>query len=136
RTIPLSGNVACPSISILGSLPGGVVGVPYSQLLTGNGGTAPYVFTRSGGVLPAALGLASGGTVSGVPTTAGSSSATIKATDSNGCFAQTSFTIAIIAATVTAAPTSLGFGGVTVGSPVTLPVTITNTSAFAVLLMP
>ncbi len=47
---------------------------------TATGGTAPYTFTASG--LPAGLSLSSGGTISGTPTTAGTYTVTVTATDS------------------------------------------------------
>src|SRR5262249_8100042 len=77
----------------------------------------------------------SSGTVSGGPTAAGSYPVTIRATDANGCSGEASYTIGVIAATLAANPTSLPFGVVTAGSPVSLPVTITNTSSFSVTLI-
>jgi len=136
RTVSLAGNVSCPTISISGSLPNGIFGAAYAQTLIGNGGTDPYTFTTSSGGLPPGLLLGSSGTVSGSPTAAGSYSATIRATDANGCFGEASYTIGIIAASLTAAPSSLNFGVVIADSPTSLPVTITNTSGFAVTLLP
>ena len=52
RTVALSGGSACQVISIAGLLPGGAVGVPYSQLLTASGGVAPYAFSIATGTLP------------------------------------------------------------------------------------
>src|SRR5262249_40129613 len=79
RTISLTGNVACATITILGTLPGGIVGATYSQGLSASGGTEPYTFT--GGVgLPAGLMLLPGGSVSGLPTASESSNVTIRAT--------------------------------------------------------
>src|SRR6185503_1718381 len=49
RTVTLTANVACPAITILGSLPAGIVGAGYSQTLVATGGTDPYTFTVSGG---------------------------------------------------------------------------------------
>src|SRR5262249_24530663 len=45
KTIPLSGNVACPTVTVLGSLPNGILGAPYSQSLSATGGADPYTFT-------------------------------------------------------------------------------------------
>jgi hypothetical protein len=135
RTVSLTGNVACPAITISGSLPNGIFGAAYSQTLIGSGGTSPYTFTTSSGALPPGLSLGSSGTVSGSPTATGSYSATIRATDANGCFGEASYTIGIASATLSANPTSLSFGGVTAGSPAPLPVTITNTSGFTVTLI-
>lgn len=58
------------------SLPGGVAGQSYSQVLTATGGTLPYTWslTEGSGPLPPGLALSSGGTISGIiNTTTGSS---------------------------------------------------------------
>jgi hypothetical protein len=62
------------------SLPGGTVGVPYSQTLTASGGTSPYTWSLASGTLPAGL-TRSGATISGTPTTAGTYSFTVGVTD-------------------------------------------------------
>src|SRR5208282_1811715 len=57
---------------------------PYSAALSATGGSGTYTFAVSAGSLPAWLALnASTGVLSGTPTTTGSSSFTITATDSN-----------------------------------------------------
>jgi hypothetical protein len=58
------------------------VGAPFSYTLTGGGGVAPYHFAVSSGTLPAGMSLTSGGVLSGVPTTAGTSTIMIRITDS------------------------------------------------------
>lgn len=63
------------------TLPNGTVGTPYSAVIGVSGGTSPYSCTITAGTLPAGLSL-SGCTVSGTPTTAGSATVTVKATDS------------------------------------------------------
>jgi hypothetical protein len=63
------------------TLPGGTVGVPYSAPIGVTGGTSPYSCSITSGTLPAGLSI-SGCTVSGTPTTAGSSTVTVKVTDS------------------------------------------------------
>jgi len=56
----------------------------YSQTFSAAGGTAPYTYAVSTGTLPAGLSLnASTGVLSGTPTTLGSSTFTVKATDSS-----------------------------------------------------
>jgi hypothetical protein len=86
------------------SLPGGQVGVAYSQTLSASGGTTPY--TWSSGVLPAGLSLAtSTGVVSGTPTSAASGSAvTFTVTDSGTPTQSKSATLSL---TIAAAPTPL-----------------------------
>jgi hypothetical protein len=55
----------------------------YSAALTATGGTAPYSFTLGNGTsLPAGLALSSAGSISGTPTTAGSTTFTVDVTDS------------------------------------------------------
>lgn len=73
-----------PALTFTGSLPNGVVGQPYSQVLQASGGVAPYTYAVTAGTLPAGLTLSTGGVVSGTPTTPGASSFTVTATDSEG----------------------------------------------------
>ena len=47
------------------SLPGAGVGVAYSQALSASGGTAPYLWSVTAGVLPTGLTLSSAGVISG-----------------------------------------------------------------------
>jgi hypothetical protein len=63
------------------TLVSGTVGSPYNQTITASGGTSPYAFAVSGN-LPAGLTLSSAGVLSGTPTTAGTSSFIVQATDS------------------------------------------------------
>jgi len=67
----------------LPTLPGATVGVPYSATIGVSGGTAPYACTQTGGTLPPGLALSAGCVVSGTPTTVGSSTVQVKATDSS-----------------------------------------------------
>ena len=74
----------------------GVVGNAYTSTLTATGGTAPFTWTRFGGVLPAGLSLNPGtGVVSGTPTAAGNSTVTFTVTDSTGKTATGSVSFAI-----------------------------------------
>jgi hypothetical protein len=63
-------------------LPNGTQGIAYSQTFTASGGTAPYTFAITAGALPAGLSL-TGATLAGTPTTDGSVSFTITATDAS-----------------------------------------------------
>ncbi|MFN8639973.1 MAG: putative Ig domain-containing protein, partial [Dehalococcoidia bacterium] len=68
----LSGDaLAAPPAIAPASLPGGQVGVAYSQTLSASGSTAPYTWTVSAGSLPAGLTLSTAGVISGSPTTPG-----------------------------------------------------------------
>jgi hypothetical protein len=90
------------------TLPGGWPGVPYSEVLTASGGTAPYTFVVSGTLPP---GLASSATqptltISGTPTTVGCFPFTVTVTDFNGCSTSITSTICV----ATGAPTLSGWG--------------------------
>jgi len=81
---PSNTTTTSPSVTINTiSLASGTVGTVYSQTLTASGGTAPYTWTLSSGTLPAGLTLSTAGVISGTPTTIGTSSFTVTATDSS-----------------------------------------------------
>ena len=84
------------------SLQAGQVGAAYSTMIQATGGTTPYHWSVSSGTLPAGLTLsATTGTISGTPTTSGSSTFTAKVTDSTSPTAQTatkSLTITVASA--------------------------------------
>jgi formylglycine-generating enzyme required for sulfatase activity len=65
------------------SLPNGVVGTEYSQTLAATG-TASITWNVESGALPADLSLAATGSITGTPTTAGTSIFTVKATNAAG----------------------------------------------------
>jgi hypothetical protein len=68
------------------SLPNGDNSWPYNAKLKANGGVPPYTWTKTSGNLPSGLNLISSGgsneSIAGVPTATGTSSFTIKVTDS------------------------------------------------------
>lgn len=68
-----SDGPTAPPLSIVNtSLAAGVVGVPYSEVLTAAGGSGTRRWTVQSGSLPPGLTLLSSGALSGTPTTAGS----------------------------------------------------------------
>lgn len=69
-------------VTVGGTLPNACCEVPYSRQLTSTGGTAPRTFSLVSGTLPPGLTLSAGGLVSGTPTTGGTYTFTIRATDS------------------------------------------------------
>jgi hypothetical protein len=78
------------------TLPAPTAGVHYSRALTAAGGSAPYTFSVASGALPAGLSLSSGGVLSGTPTTAGTNTATIHATDAHGFVGTRQYTLRVL----------------------------------------
>ncbi len=65
-TAALSITINPPNLQITtSSLPAGIVGTTYSQVLAASGGTPPYGWSIASGSLPAGLTLAANGTISG-----------------------------------------------------------------------
>ncbi len=64
------------------TMPHAIEGIPYSQTISGTGGTLPYRWEAL--VAPAGLSLSSNGTVSGSPADSGSSRFAVVLSDSNG----------------------------------------------------
>ena len=97
NNINTCGVSVCPIITVNpATLPNGSVGTPYNQTVSASGGTAPYFFSVSSGALPTGLILnSSTGAITGTPTTAGTFTFTITATDANGCTGSRQYTITI-----------------------------------------
>jgi hypothetical protein len=89
---------ACAEITFLQpGLPPGRVGDAYNQ----NIGVLPfgnYTFAVVSGTLPAGLALANDGALSGTPTTAGTSTIVVRATEANACANTIAYTLVINAA--------------------------------------
>jgi hypothetical protein len=78
--------------------PSGEVNVAYSDQLSVTGGTSPYAWSVSAGTIPPGLTVsASGGLLSGTPTSAGSYSFTVQVTDSSSLTSTEAVTLTIIA---------------------------------------
>jgi type II secretory pathway component PulJ len=103
---------ALPSISTASPLPAGTRLNPYSTTVAGTGGTGPYSWSATG--LPAGLSISAGGVISGTPTTAGTTSASVTLTDFAGATATTSLSITI-AAGPSISSVTLANGGSTQG---------------------
>jgi aqualysin 1 len=69
-----------PLVITTSSLPDGTVGQFYNQTLQATGGTGSYAWTILSGSLPANLNLSAGGTISGSPTSTGTSTFTVQVT--------------------------------------------------------
>jgi hypothetical protein len=99
-------SIAPFAITTPSPLPAGVAGVSYSQMLAVSGGRPPYVWSAASGALPAGLTLSTGGLVSGVPITYGSSAFSVVVTDAGGLTASQSFSLTINPAPLTIATVS------------------------------
>lgn len=88
----------CPTLSIAPlSLPPLIVGVPFSQTFVASGGTAPYTYNVTGGVLPPGLTLNPLlGELSGIPSTAGAFNFTITAIDALGCAVSAPYAVQVV----------------------------------------
>jgi hypothetical protein len=120
NTVNACGVMLCPIITVNpATLPNGTVGTAYNQIITATGGTAPYTFAVSIGALPTGLTLnPATGAITGSPTTAGTFTFTITATDVNGCSGSRLYEVTIA---------STGCAAITL-SPATLPPGQVNTA--------
>ena len=93
-TLPLTVTDSVDPLAITTtSLPGGVVGSPYSANLGAEGGVQPYTWSATG--LPAGLQISAQGQISGTPTAASTSRVTFTLTDATSTAVQTVLTISI-----------------------------------------
>ena len=91
-TVKVSAQPVLPVITS-GTPPAtGTVGTPYTFTFTATGQPAP-TFKLASGALPAGLKLSSGGALAGTPTKAGTSSFSVKATNSTGSTTSTVYAI-------------------------------------------
>jgi VCBS repeat-containing protein len=105
-TITINAQVAVSTTS----LPVGFINSSYNQTLAATGGQTPYTWTILTGTLPAGLTInPSVGSISGIPTTAGTSPFISQVRDANQISATKSLTITIIAQ-VAVGTTSLAIG--------------------------
>jgi sugar lactone lactonase YvrE len=89
--------VVAPRVLAISSsaLPAATAGRSYTKTLTASFGTAPYRFTIVGGSLPAGLQLSGNGTISGTPTTPGTSSLTFRVTDARNATATRTLSLTV-----------------------------------------
>jgi hypothetical protein len=81
--IPLTENLPTVLSILNSSLLGGTIGLAYTEIPQAAGGAPPYAWSISSGSLPNGLAINSAsGAITGTPTTAGTSSFTLKVTDS------------------------------------------------------
>ncbi len=105
-------TIDCPALTLAPAspLPGGTVGTAYTQTISASGGAGAYAFARTAGTLPPGVSLSAAGQLSGTPTTAGTYSFTVTATDTNGCTGSQVYSVTMVCPVLTLAPTSLPFG--------------------------
>ena len=112
HSLALASKLVCPTITLApAKLPNATVGDSYRRLVTANGGAAPYGFRVVAGDLPPGLTLSRGGALSGTPTTAGSFTFAVRATDANGCQSRVIYTLQICSL-ITVSPGVLAMGQV------------------------
>ena len=89
--------VLCPALTITpGSLANASLNAPYSASIVAAGGAPAYNYLLISGTLPNGLTLdAVTGAISGTPVSTGSSTFTVKVTDSEGCQGEKTFTISV-----------------------------------------
>lgn len=132
NTIPADIYAGAPAALVVDTsgLNNGTVGTAYSQALVASGGTAPYTWSITSGSLPGGLSLnASSGAITGTPTAAGTSSFTVRVTDSASATASKSLSIVIAIYNNAPVLASIGSKSVTAGS--TLQFTVSATDADA-----
>ncbi|TMQ69057.1 MAG: hypothetical protein E6K81_15780, partial [Candidatus Eisenbacteria bacterium] len=110
-------NVACQVISISpATLPPGLVGVPYDQVVTTSGGTGPFTFSSAGFPPGMTVGAPdSGGTsarILGTPSAVGSYACAIHAVDADSCSADREYTLAVTCPPVALGPALLPDGAI------------------------
>lgn len=101
---------SAPVIITTQSLPPGAIGFAYSTYLGASGGKAPYSWYIQSGSLPYGLSLnTTTGAISGTPSTAGSYSIILRATDAQGTFTTSSLVMQIANKAITDARTGYAY---------------------------
>lgn len=107
-----------PTVTTKSPLPAGTVGVYYTQTLAATGGTTPYTWTIDQGSLPLGLTLgSSSGAISGTPTSAGTSTFTVRVTGNNALYSTKDFTLTIYAVYTGSLADAVNQSGLTFTSP-------------------
>ncbi|MDF9409532.1 MAG: putative Ig domain protein [Pelotomaculum sp. PtaB.Bin013] len=92
------------------ALANGQVNSAYNTGISATGGTSPYSFSLTSGSLPAGLSLASNGTISGTPTTAGTWNFTITVTDNASVSVSQAYSLTIDQTALNITTTALANG--------------------------
>lgn len=83
-------------VPVAEDLEGGIVGVPYSEQISAQGGVAPYSFSIITGSLPNGTSMNSSGLISGTPSALGTYNFTVTVKDSQQNTGSQTFSISII----------------------------------------
>ena len=110
----------------LTSPPNATVDVPYTGTIGVSGGTAPYSCSITVGSLPAGLSLASNCVITGTPTTAGTVTVTVHATDSANPVASTTGPVSITVSPIPTLTLTGSLPNATLGVPYTQTLTATG----------
>ncbi len=86
---------ACPVITPANVTLNGKVGIAFSRTITATGGVSPYTWA-SVGTLPPGMAISSGGVFSGTPTTLGTYTFALNATDANGCVGSKPYVMVVV----------------------------------------
>lgn len=91
---------SCAGISLAPSvLPNGQTFTTYNQSLVASGGTPSYSYAKTVGSLPPGLTLSAAGVLSGTPTSAGTYSFSVRATDASSCSGYRAYNMVVSAGT-------------------------------------
>lgn len=122
-------TILAPEIRVVPpSLPNATRALPYSQTLVASGGTAPYGFSITYGVLPQGLVLTRAGVLAGTPTTAGNTMFVVSATDALGFTGGTIYEMRV----VEIPPQAINDTATAIaGTPVNIAVTANDAGPFA-----
>ncbi len=126
--VPVTINPAAATLG-LGTPPSATVNVPYTGTIPVSGGTAPYTCQQTGGTLPAGLTLGNNCQITGTPTTPGTTTVNVTATDSSNPANTTTGSVPV---TVNPATVTLTLGNppsATVNSPYTGTVPVSGGTA-------
>jgi uncharacterized repeat protein (TIGR01451 family) len=109
------------------SLPAGVVGQNYISTFGASGGNGSYSFAVPPGSLPPGLSLSSAGALTGMPTTPGTFSFTVTATDTSSDSGSMTYTVPVTSkADLAVSAAALSPQTVVIGSNLTCSITVTN----------
>lgn len=108
--VTFSLTMAPALIIAIPAVPEGEINQPYSGPLIASGGTPPYSWSLQSGSLPAGLQLVASGSIQGTPTAVGSTSVTLKCSDSNSVTVTGVFQVTIAPAPTIATAATLPAG--------------------------